>query len=438
MSNDLTIKHGVLDIKTILLWCRDKRINLSPGFQRNSVWQKKDQQMLIDSILKGMPLPSLFFWENKTGRKVVYAAIDGKQRIESLLAFTRARAGLSINFVPEKDSDWKIKDKENWNWKEITEFEPKIKKQFLQYKLPVVFLNGNLADVEQVFIRINSTGKPLSKQEARRARWYQNSYLLQAAEEVASRLQKYFVNLEILSPNQISRMKAIEMVSEFMLSINREDVLDRKKALDQIMAAGAINRHTVVKLGKTVISVLNIIKTTFPDLKTSRFRRPTDFYALFFVIWKMKRDGYTFKDKKAAKVAFLLLNQISLELAAYSAAARSGKRHSLKSPPREYHLTVVEGTDTARNRHERVRILESILTSIFPKKDGLRLFTPEQKQLLWHTSKDKCCAFKGCKRNLSWDTVQIDHVLAHSKGGKTDLTNAQLMCAYHNQSKSDN
>lgn len=438
MQDDLKVTHRVLDIKTILHWCHDSRINLSPGFQRNSVWQKKDQQLLIDSILKGFPLPSLFFWENKKGRKVLYDAIDGKQRIESLLAFTRDRAGIKVNFVPEKDSDWTYKDKEEWSWKEITALEPRIKKKFLQYKLPVLILNGNLTDVEQVFIRINSTGKPLTNSEARHARWYRGSYLLQKAEEVASKLQRYFLNLEILSPNQISRMKAIEMISEFMLSINREDVLDRKKALDQIMAAEAINRHTVDRLSKNVIAVLNIIKSMFPDLKTSRFRKPTDFYALFFVIWKMKRDGYSFKDKKAAKVAFLFLNKISLELAAYTDAARSGQRHLLKSPAREYHLTVVEGTDTARNRRERVRILESILTSIFPKRDALRLFTPEQKQLLWHTSKDKRCAFKGCKQNLSWDTVQIDHVLAHSKGGRTDLANAQLMCAYHNQSKSDN
>lgn len=426
-------------VRTILQWHRNGKLNLTPGFQRESVWIDKDRQMLIDTILRGMPLPNLFFWERKEGNKVVYDVIDGKQRIEALLKFTRPRDSLKVPFAPDSDPDWQYSDEYDWTWKEIKKYEKKIETRFLEYEFPVVIVRGSLPDVEQVFIRINSTGMKLTTQEIRHAKWYENSDLLKKAEEICKSIKygKYFTDLGILSTGQVTRMKGIEIVSEFMLSIQRADVLDRKKALDQIMGAAPVNRNTVARLGRDVCSVLDAIKYIFPELKTSRFRKPSDFYALFFVIWKMKRDGYVIKDKKAAKMAFLVLNQIGLELAEYAESGRSGVRSVLRSPAREYHNTVLEGTDSARHRRDRVKIIENILMPIFPRKDSRRQFSPEQKQLLWHSSAVQCCSFKGCKTELTWDNVQIDHIKAYSKGGKADLRNAQLMCAKHNQMKSN-
>ena len=36
-----------------------KKINLRPPYQRNFIWSSKDQKLLIDSIRKGYPLPTL-------------------------------------------------------------------------------------------------------------------------------------------------------------------------------------------------------------------------------------------------------------------------------------------------------------------------------------------------------------------------------------------
>lgn len=432
-------EHQSHPVRTILKWHKDGKLNLTPAYQREPVWEDPDRRMLIDTILRGMPLPNFFFWERKEGNKIIYDVIDGKQRVEALLKFTRPRDPLKVSFAPDSDPDWQYSDKYDWTWKEIKKYEKKIEVRFLEYEFPVVIVRGNLTDVAQVFIRINSTGKKLSTQEIRHAKWFENSDVLKKAEEIAksNKYGKYFTELGILSAGQVTRMKAIEIVSEFMLSIQIQDVLDRKKALDQIMSAAPINKNTVARLGRDVCSVLDVIKSIFPELKTSRFRKPSDFYALFFVIWKMKRDDYVIKDKEAAKMAFLVLNQIGLELAEYAESSRSGVRSVLRSPAREYHNTVLEGTDSARHRRDRVKIIENILMPIFQKKDSRRQFSPEQKQLLWHSSATQCCSFKGCKTELTWENVQIDHIKAYSKGGMADLRNAQLMCAPHNQMKSN-
>ncbi len=434
---NFTKEHSSLSVKQILKMQTDEKLNLNPGFQRDSVWGKKEQQALIDTILRGMPLPNIFLWEHKEGNTIIFDVIDGKQRIESLLEFTKSREALALKFDPDGDKDWHNQDADQWTWKEIKTFEPKIEKRFLSYQFPVVKVRGSLPDIEKVFVRINSTGKKLSNQEVRHAKWYQNSELLQAAEAIAKQKKyaNYFIQMGILSAGQITRMKAIELITELMLSVEKQDVLDRKKALDSVMGNKSINKNTVARLGREVTSILDLIKSTFPELHTSRFSKTSDFYALFLAVWKMKRDGYSFKNKEVAAIAFEVMNQMGVELDKYRLSFKTGTQRKLQSPAREYHNTVLFGTDTARNRRERVKILENILRPIFNQKDKKRLFSIEQKQILWHSSKDKCCCNSECKKVLTWKDVRMDHIKAHTKGGRTDLKNAQILCLNCNSAK---
>ncbi len=151
----------------------------------------------------------------------------------------------------------------------------------------------------------------------------------------------------------------------------------------------------------------------------------------------MKRDGYVLKDNAAASVGFQLLNQLGLELSQYRASAKLGTRHMLRSPAKEYHATIVEGTDTARHRRARVAIIENVLRPVFLQKDAKRLFSIEQKQLLWHSTKDRTCANPTCRKVLGWKDVRMDHITAHSRGGVADLKNAQMLCARCNGAKGD-
>ncbi len=70
-------------------------------------------------------------------------------------------------------------------------------------------------------VRINSTGKALTPQEKRRAKYY-NSPFLQEADWLARRYEWYFAEAGVLSAGQMSRMKHVELICELMLS-NRDD-----------------------------------------------------------------------------------------------------------------------------------------------------------------------------------------------------------------------
>lgn len=63
----------------------DSELNLTPSYQRGDVWTTADRQSLIESVLRGIPLPSLILLE--TGPNTPHEVVDGKQRLTALLRF---------------------------------------------------------------------------------------------------------------------------------------------------------------------------------------------------------------------------------------------------------------------------------------------------------------------------------------------------------------
>ena len=59
---------------------------LKPELQRNYVWTKLEASRFIDSILLGLPVPSIFFAKVEDEKKLI---IDGYQRIMTVYDFVK-------------------------------------------------------------------------------------------------------------------------------------------------------------------------------------------------------------------------------------------------------------------------------------------------------------------------------------------------------------
>lgn len=80
-------------------------LELSPSYQRADVWPTGDAQLLIESILRGIPLPSVILLEKQTEGSARYEIVDGKQRLTAILRFTAAHPR-ALATVAEKASKW--------------------------------------------------------------------------------------------------------------------------------------------------------------------------------------------------------------------------------------------------------------------------------------------------------------------------------------------
>jgi hypothetical protein len=401
-------------------------LNLEPGFQRQSVWVERDRSRLIDSILRSYPLPAIFLYKRQQSGHLIFDVIDGKQRLESIFMFTGAMRGRYASRTQFPDSE-----EIGWvNW-------ALLKRRGLQhritgYNLPIIEVDGEIADIIDLFVRINSTGKALTQQEQRHARYYQSLFLREAA-RIARRHESYFVEMGVFGPGQISRMKHIEFICELMLSLAQGDVLNKKTALDRVMEAGSMNRREAAKASKLVVTTLNRLRKLFPKLRTTRLSKITDFYTLAVLIGKFENEGLILTDRRRNSLAWDLLTEFATKVD----EVRELQRKARGARPeqdlyREYLLTVSQMTDDVNQRRKRESILRGVLESIFAKKDASRGFTPEQRRILWNTTVNRVCA---CGKKLTWDDFTIDHINPHSRGGRSQLENAAVMCQTCNSSK---
>ena len=61
------------------------QLDLNPPYQRDFVWSNSDSQMLIESILRGIPLPSIIL--ARVSNSSSFQIVDGKQRLTAILRF---------------------------------------------------------------------------------------------------------------------------------------------------------------------------------------------------------------------------------------------------------------------------------------------------------------------------------------------------------------
>ena len=71
-------------------------IDVTPEYQRHFVWNQERQSQLIESILLGIPVPSLFMATNKDS---TWEVIDGLQRLTTI-----------VNFIGNTDAIEKISE----------------------------------------------------------------------------------------------------------------------------------------------------------------------------------------------------------------------------------------------------------------------------------------------------------------------------------------
>ena len=432
----LSKQHETKTIADLVHLYENNMLNLSPAFQRKSVWVLKDRQKLIDTVIRNYPLPAIFLYRNEDHGDLSYAVIDGKQRLETLLGFLGFLRGHSFETrveAPGMEGMQKISAKSLRSNKAHRE---RLRPHFMGYRIPVIEVEGPLSDIIEVFVRINSTGKPLTPQERRKAK-YSGSGLLVEATRLGSKLEPFWLQTGVISSQQIARMKHVEFAAELIVTMEVGDVINKKAAVDKVMATSSMTTARLKNASARVISATNHLKRMFPDLRSTRLKQIVDFYSLVVLIAKLEHEGAILNDKKRNRLAWDLLKAFSTEVD----KIRESQRKLVAIKPgheiyRDYLLTVSQMTDDVNQRRRREQILRGVIGSIFAKKDEQRGFSAEQRRILWNTSAEKKCPGTACGgARLDWSNFTIDHVDPHSKGGRSDLDNAALMCRVCNSAK---
>lgn len=148
-------------IADFLKWNRENELILNPDFQRGQVWKDSAKHYLIDTILRGMPIPKILFRTtiDRQTHQIVREVVDGQQRLRAIIAF--ASGNLRLGSRAKEFAGLYYND-----------LEPELQDHFLAYKLTTEqLLNASNEDVLEIFARINSYTVPVNPPELRHAKY---------------------------------------------------------------------------------------------------------------------------------------------------------------------------------------------------------------------------------------------------------------------------
>ena len=243
-----------LSIGEVINMYKEKEFVINPDFQRLFRWEIGQKSKLIESLLLGIPLPSIFVFEKEDA---TWELIDGLQRISTLLEFMgelRDPAGqlrpptalVATKYLPSLDKAvWE--KSENIPDVPVDEQTPLTGPQQLALKrsrLSVEILKrpSENATKYDLFQRLNAGGIAANAQELR------NCIIIMVSSQYAAFMRglaesEPFLNVLSASEDQIEKQRHMEYVSRFLVHtyVPYDGKLDVEEFIDEgiVRLAGA-------------------------------------------------------------------------------------------------------------------------------------------------------------------------------------------------------
>lgn len=316
---------------------REGQLELAPEFQRNSVWPRSAKAYLIDTILCDRPMPLFFFQRGRSPQtgKTTYSVVDGQQRLRAIFEFLSDRFALSESMNPRFMN------------KRYSELSSSDQDRILNYDLVVQeFSDYSDDDIRDVFVRMNRYVVKLSPQELRHAR--ESGKFYNFVENLGS--HQFWASAGTFTAGQTSRFKCVEFSAELAILLI-EGPQDKKHSVDLYYQEYADAFPFAAEVTQVLGRFFEWIEEAVPELRKSRFRKPTDLYGIIGALRLLSDDGRR-RGLPNVNSAGERLMKFEADLAKKSRRA-AGVLDYLAASSRQ--------TDNLAPRQKRIEILRSVI-----------------------------------------------------------------------------
>ena len=341
--------------------------------QRAIVYDAEKQALVIDSIYHGIPLPAFYLWKRQDGKLEV---LDGKQRIEAIKKFKQGN--LLYN---------------GKTWKAYA-YGSDLQQVVDETELTTIICSGSEDKKREIFNRINTLGVAISKFVVLNG-VYHGKYM--------EGLNDYFAqdaNIRRVLPNaSVDRGDNKYRLLEYIYYVRNGGVFPKRSDLDDY-----VQQHKNDSFNEEVKKIkpyISFIRDVFGD---------------------SSKIGSTLKFKLA--VEYLKDRAIWLQ---YKDEICKECNDFIKSEG--YKLSLSKDKD-----------IEAMILGIVKnlRVDPKRMFTADDKKnLLSELAPNEQGLYECniCHQHFAIEELTIDHKLPWSLGGRTVLSNAQLICRACNSRK---
>lgn len=264
-------------INDFLEWWNTEQLVLNPHFQRKSVWTENAKSYLLDTIVRGKPIPKLFIRQqlNTQTKKSIREVVDGQQRLRTILGYLTDGFQINKKHNPEFGGLY------------FSQLDFGTQANILNYELAVDLL-VNMPDEEvlDVFSRLNSYAVLLNEQEKINADHFGPFKLM--ADSLAHSNNKFWIKNAILSNQQILRMADVTLVADLLIAMI-EGIRSKKQLKGYYDRYEKAFGHDVEELTNRFHSIITLIEQIFDgNFKNSEFSRIHIFYTLFTTLYHMQ------------------------------------------------------------------------------------------------------------------------------------------------------
>ncbi|SFA62805.1 Protein of unknown function DUF262 [Paracoccus halophilus] len=261
-------------INDFIEWDSQKQLVLNPAFQRRAVWSDKAKSYLIDTILRGNPIPKVFIRQklNVTTKSSIREVVDGQQRLRTILSYVRDGFPLGRNQHPE------------YGGMRFSQLPEDAQSGFLTFEIAVdLLINISDSEILDIFARLNSYAVILNEQEKINAGHFGPFKVL--ADKIGFEYNEYWTKQRILTAQQILRMQEVNLVADIIIAMI-EGIKSKKQIKRYYSAYESDFPHDVANLELRFREVVQFISNLFPEgLANTEFRRNHIFYTLFTAVY---------------------------------------------------------------------------------------------------------------------------------------------------------
>lgn len=267
-------------INDFLEWSNNGQLELNPKFQRRSVWTDTARSYLMDTIIRGKPIPKVFIRQklNVQTRQSIREVVDGQQRLRTILSYLRDGFVISKKHHPKFGGLY---------FSQLDQVDENIQASILNYEVSTDLL-VNMPDDEilDIFGRLNSYSVTLNIQEKINANHFGPFKTL--ADRVAHTFNNFWTDSKILRDNDILRMADVNLCADLLIAMIG-GIKSKKQIKPFYDTYEREFNHDPALLEDKFSSTIETIQGIFNnDIKGTEFKRIHVFYSLFTCIYHLK------------------------------------------------------------------------------------------------------------------------------------------------------
>ncbi|EHV9439175.1 DUF262 domain-containing protein [Campylobacter upsaliensis] len=353
------------------------RLNIRPKYQREFVYKEAQRNAVIDTILKGFPLNIMYWVKNvDSSAECEYEVLDGQQRTISICEYVKGSFSIQWN---DKSQYFHTLSKD-------------LQEKFLDYKLDVYVCQGSESEKLEWFKTINIAGETLTSQELRNA-VYASVWLSDAKRRFSKEK-----GVAVLKGAKYLNGSALRQ--EFLESAIAWKVDSRKdEKICEYMAKNAKDSKNADELWEYFAKVIDWV-----EMKFEKYRKEMKGleWGLFYNTYKDK--PLDAKELESKVIELMQDDEVGSKKGVYPYLLSGDEKHlSLRA------------------------FSESVKRAVYEKQGGVCANSDG------HIKGVKC---PHENEKLELEQMEADHILAWSKGGKTEKENCQMLCRECNRKKS--